>query len=137
MEEIGVFKINDDDDDSWLPVRSTCTRSYSLSSAPPPDSFCCSHIVHLFLTLCDSSCTGSKCQIVPDSNCVCWYTDAYTDSLLSPHYLSDLCTPAMVHAHLRSSVTLVYPPDENQDDRSAWILLRLVCCLECTPSASA
>ena len=25
---------------------------------------------------------------------------------LAPHYLSDLCTPATVHAHLRSSVTL-------------------------------
>ena len=25
---------------------------------------------------------------------------------LAPHYLSNLCTPAMVHAHLRSSVTL-------------------------------
>ena len=31
----------------------------------------------------------------------------------------------------------VDPSDENQDDRSAWILLFFVCCLECTPSASA
>ena len=60
---------------------------------------------------------------------------------LAPHYPSDLCTPATVHAHLRSSVTLErslsIPQDENQDNRSAWILLCFVCCLECTPSASA
>ena len=72
---------------------------------------------------------------------------------LAPHYLSDLCTPATVHAHLRSSVTLqrslsktdsdrtsrlgFRPPDENQDVRSAWILLSFVRSLECTPSASA
>ena len=104
MEEIDVFKINEDDNecscvewlwilllltfqvlfskftwstlesttamDSWLPVRSTCTRSYSPSSVPLPDSFCSSHIVHLFLKLCDDSWTGSRCQIVSDSNCI-------------------------------------------------------------------
>ena len=31
----------------------------------------------------------------------------------------------------------VSPPDENQDDRSARILFRIVCCLECTSSAPA
>ena len=69
--------------DFSLLVRSTCLRSYSLSFAPPPDMFCSSHIVRLFLTLCDSSCTGSRCQIMSSSNCVCWYTDACTDSLLT------------------------------------------------------
>ena len=49
----------------------------------PPDSFCSSHIVHLFVTLCDDSGTGSRCQIVSDLNCVRLYTDAYTDSLLT------------------------------------------------------
>ena len=59
---------------------------------------------------------------------------------LAPHYLSDLCTPATVHAQLRSSVTwtiAVYSPDENQDVMSPWILLCFVRSLECTPSASA
>ena len=59
---------------------------------------------------------------------------------LAPRYLSDLCTPATVHTHLRSSVTLersVSPPDENQDDRSTRILFRIVCCLERTSSAPA
>ena len=43
-------------------------------------------------------CTGSRCQIVSDSNCV--YTLVYRCLHgLAPHYLSDLCTPATVHAH--------------------------------------
>ena len=86
--------------DSWVPVRSTCRKSYSPSSVSPSDSFCSFHIVRLFLTLCDDICTGTRCQIASDSNCVRLYTD------VSSHYLSDLCTPATVHAHLRSSVTL-------------------------------
>ena len=56
---------------------------------------------------------------------------------LAPRYLSDLCTPATVHTHLRSSVTLERSLNENQDDRSARILFRIVCCLECTSSAPA
>ena len=68
--------------DSWLPVLSTCTRSYSPSSVPPSDLFCSFHIVHLFPELCEDSCTGSKCQIVSDSNCVPLNTDVCTDSLL-------------------------------------------------------
>ena len=68
--------------DSWPPVLSTCTRSYSPSSVPPPDLFCSSHIVRLFPELCEDSCTGSRCQIVSDSNCVPLYTDVCTDSLL-------------------------------------------------------
>ena len=69
--------------DFSLLVRGTCSRSYSLSFAPPPDVFCSSHIVRPFLTLCDGSCTGSRCQIASGSNCVRWYTDACTDSLLT------------------------------------------------------
>ena len=60
---------------------------------------------------------------------------------LAPRYLSDLCTPATVHTHIRSSVTLErslsVPRTKNQDDRSARILFRIVCCLECTSSAPA
>ena len=60
----------------------TCTRTFSPSSEPPPDSFCNSHIVHPSLTSCDDSCTGSKCQIASVSNCVRLCIDAYMDSLL-------------------------------------------------------
>ena len=67
---------------SWPPVLSTCTRSYSPSSVPPPDLFCSSHIVRLFPELCEDSCTGSRCQIVSDANCVPLYTDVCTASLL-------------------------------------------------------
>ena len=61
---------------------------------------------------------------------------------LAPHYLSDLCTPATVHAHLRSSVTLErslsVPRTKTKTIlRSTWILLCFVCCLERTPRASA
>ena len=55
---------------------------------PPPDSFCSSHIVRLFPKLCEDSCTGSRCQIVSDSNCIPWYTDACTDSLLTTCLIS-------------------------------------------------
>ena len=41
------------------------------------DSFCSSHIVRLFLKLCEDSCIGSRCQIVSDSNCVLLYMDAW------------------------------------------------------------
>ena len=223
------------------------------------DSFCSSHIVRLFPKSCEDSCTGSRCQIVSDSNCVLLYTDACTVSLLTTCLISGRCsergregeggrgpsplphwegrwpsgrvefsepgvrgsiprlgsrrsslisiehaellrsTPSLVlccvwlvtmalHVHfglgqlsplptsgddewvaakhcgrakrsrisdthrLRSSLQFRYinnqsllftwtvavnPPDENQDDRSARILLCFVCCLECTPSASA
>ena len=74
--------------DSWLPVQSTCPRSYSPSSVPPPDSFCSSHIVRLFPKSCEDSCTGSRCQIVSDSNCVLLYTDACTVSLLTTCLIS-------------------------------------------------
>ena len=71
---------------------------------PPPDSFCRSHIVHLFLKLCDDSCTGStRCHHVKFKQCMFVYRCLHG---LAPSYLSDLCTPATVHAHLRSSVTL-------------------------------
>ena len=41
-----------------------------------------SHMAHLFPT-CDGSCTGSKWRITSGSNCVSWYTDAYTNSFLT------------------------------------------------------
>ena len=65
-----------------LAAGPTCTRSYSPSSVPPPDLFCSSHIVRLFPESCEDSCTGSRCQIVSDSNCVPLYTDVCTDSFL-------------------------------------------------------
>ena len=64
-------------------VNNPDSPHWSLSFAPPPDLFCSSHIVRPFLTLCDGSCTGSRCQIASSSNCVRWYTDACTDSLLT------------------------------------------------------
>ena len=67
---------------------------------------CSSRIVRPFLTLCNGSCTGSRWQIASGLNCVRWYTDYRCLHGLAPHYLSDLCTPAMVHGQLRSSVTL-------------------------------
>ena len=71
-----------------LLAAGTCTRSYSPSSVPPPDLFCSSHIVRLFPELCEDSCTGSRCQIVSDSNCVPLYTDVRTDSLLPTSLIS-------------------------------------------------
>ena len=84
--------------DSWLPFLSTCTRSYSPSSVPPPDLFCSSHIIGLFPELREDSCTA---RFVSDSNCVPLYTDVCTDSLLPTCLIS-----VRLHAHLRSSVTL-------------------------------
>ena len=72
----------------------------------PQDLFCSSRIVRPFLTLCDGSCTGSRCQIASGSNCVRWYTDAYTDSLLTICPISAHPPRCSVHAQLRSSVTL-------------------------------
>ena len=74
---------------------------------PPPDLFYSSHIIRLFPELCEDSCTGSRCQIVSDSNCLPLYTEYRCLHVkLPPSYLSDLLVPATVHAHLRSSVTL-------------------------------
>ena len=78
--------------DSWPPISSTCTRSYSPSSVPPPDMFCSSHIKRLFPELCEDSCTGSRCQIVSDSNCVPLYTDVCTNSRLLTCLIS-ACLP--------------------------------------------
>ena len=117
----------------------TCTRSCSLSFALPLDSICSSHIVHLFLTLCNGSCTGSRCQITSDSNYVRWYTDAYTDSLLTICPISarpPRCTLIWDHLwHLNGCCQS--PGQKPRRQRSAWILLRFVRSLECTPSASA
>ena len=91
--------------DCWPPVPSTCTRSYSLFSVPPPDLFCSSHIVRLFPELCKDSCTAwfETPDRVRFKLCTLVYRCLHG---LAPSYLSDLCTPATVHAHLRSSGTL-------------------------------
>ena len=124
--------------DFLLLVRSTCSRSKSLFFALPPDLFCSSRIVRPFLTLCDGSCTGSRWQIESGSNCVRWYTDACTDSLLTICPISahpPRCT--LSWDHLRHLNDRCLSPGRNQNVRSARILLCLVRCLERTPSASA
>ena len=74
--------------DSWPPVPSTCTRSYSPSSVLLPDSFCSNHTVRLFRKSCEDSYTGSRSQIVSDLNCIPLYTDACTDSILTTCLIS-------------------------------------------------
>ena len=61
---------------------------------------------------------------------------------LAPHYLSDLCTLVTVHAHLRSSVTLerslsIPRTKPKMIGSRRFYVLRFVCRLEHTPSASA
>ena len=94
--------------DSWLPVRQSEVPAREVTVRPPcrrQTRSCSSHIVHLFLTLCDGSCTGSKCQIASEWFKLC--TLVYRcQHRLAPRYLSDLCSPATVYVHLRSSVTL-------------------------------
>ena len=73
------------------------------SSAAPTSSSC---ICFCCCTLCDNSCTGSRCQTASSSNCVRLRVYRFLHGLAA-HYLSNLCTPATVHAHMISSVTLV------------------------------
>ena len=79
----------------WLKLRSS--SRYSPTSVLPPDSFCSSHPMHLFLTLWDKSCTGSRdvrspqiqtvhaCTQVPTqtrSSLPVWILDARNDEII-------------------------------------------------------
>ena len=64
----------------------------------------------------------------------CIQRPTQTRSSLPVRFLHARCSSEII---CDTRTVVVNPLDENQDDRSAWILLRFIHCLECTPSASA
>ena len=126
--------------DFLLLVRSTCSRSYSLIFALPPDLFCSSRIVRPFLTLCDGSCTTLARDVRSRQ-----VQTVYAGIQMPTRTRSSLSVRSLHTRHGARSAEIicdtwtiaVYPPDENQNVRSARILLCFVHSLERTPSASA
>ena len=121
---------------SEVPAR----KVYSVSSVPPPVLVCAAvRIVHLCTDIMCRQCAlardarshqvqtvHARVQVPPRTR---------TSVPVGPlHACHGAHSPQIICDTWKISVS---PPDENQDDRSARILFRIVCCLECTSSAPA
>ena len=74
---------------------------------------CCRHSMDMMRDHYMSTWFEQTTSVTCDHFMIAWFTNYKLSTLvfrclhgLAPRYLSDLCTPATVHTHLRSSVTL-------------------------------
>ena len=125
--------------DFSLLVRSTCSRSYSLSFAPRRQTRSAAPTSYVrfwhYATAAALSRDARSRQV--QTVYVGIQMPARTRSSLSVRSLHTRHGARSAEIICNTWTIAVYPPDENHDVRSTWVLLCFVCSLELTPSASA